>query len=200
MTPMAVPAPSYRLIRRLLGGVVRGMYRIDAIGVEHVPAAGAAIVAGNHESMLDGVVLGAALERDVCFVGKAELWRLRPLAWLLDGIGAIPIDRGQGDVQAFARAQRALEDGRLVSIFPQGAVRGDRRWRRGAARLALATGAPIVPVRLVGTARALSRGRIGFPRVRLVFGEPIHVEVLAGDPDAATELTERLRRSVETLT
>ena len=196
---MAIPAPSYAQVRRVFGGFVRAVYRLEIVGVENIPASGGAVVAGNHESILDGIILGAAVERDLCFLGKAELWRLRPLAWLLDGVGAIRIERGRGDAEALARAVRALESGRVIAIFPQGAVRGDRRWRRGAARLASATGVPIVPVRLVGTARALSRTRIGFPRVRLIFGEPIPVIATPDDPDAATELTERLRVAVESL-
>jgi 1-acyl-sn-glycerol-3-phosphate acyltransferase len=197
---MSLPAPGYTQVRRVLGRFVRAVYRVEVVGAEHIPAIGPAVVVGNHESVLDPVVLGAAVEREVCFLGKSELWRFRPLGWALDGIGAIPIERGRGDLEALSRARRALEQGRLVSIFPQGAVRGDRRWRRGAARLALATGAPVIPVRFVGTARALSRGRIGFPRVRLVFGVPIQVAATPDDPDAATELTERLRLAVESLT
>lgn len=196
---MAILAPRYAQVRRVFGGLVRAVYRLEVVGAEHIPGSGCAIIAGNHESVLDPIVLGAVVERDLCFLGKAELWRVRPLAWLLDGVGAIRIERGRSDVEALARAVRALEAGRVIAIFPQGAVRGDRRWRRGAARLALATGAPIVPVRLVGTARALSRTRIGFPRVRLVFGEPIPVAATPDDPEAATKLTERLRLAVEAL-
>jgi 1-acyl-sn-glycerol-3-phosphate acyltransferase len=96
--------------------------------------------------------------------------------------------------------RRALEAGQTVAIFPQGSVRGDRVWHRGAARLALVTGTPLVPVRLVGTAHALSRDRIGFPRLRVIFGEPIKVARAQEDPVAATKLTERLRASVESLT
>jgi len=192
-------APSYAQVRRVLGGLVRALYRIEVVGAERIPAVGPAVIAGNHDSVLDGIVLGAAADRDLCFLGKAELWRFRPLAWALDGIGAIPVERGRGDYEALARARRALEDGQVVAIFPQGAVRGDRRWRRGAARLALATGAPIVPVRLVGTAEAMSRGRIGFPRLRVIVCEPISVAATADDSDAATELTERLRLAVESV-
>jgi 1-acyl-sn-glycerol-3-phosphate acyltransferase len=86
-----------------------------------------------------------------------------------------------------------------VAIFPQGHVRSNGPWHRGAAKLAFATGAPIVPVRLVGTARALSRGRIGLPRLRAVVGEPIRVERGPATIEAARELTDRLRATVEQL-
>jgi 1-acyl-sn-glycerol-3-phosphate acyltransferase len=157
------------------------------------------VVAPNHDSVLDGIVLGAAIPRELRFLGKAELWRSRLLAWALDGLGAIGIKRGCGDHFALARMQQALDTGQAVAIFPQGTVRGDRVWHRGAARMALVTGAPLVPVRLVGTARALSKGRIGFPRVRVIVGDPIEVARATEDPVAATELTERLRIAVESL-
>ncbi|THJ11949.1 MAG: 1-acyl-sn-glycerol-3-phosphate acyltransferase [Nitrospira sp. CG24C] len=119
---------------------------------------------------------------------------------MLDGLGAVGIKRGNGDRLALARMRQALEAGQAVAIFPQGAVRGDRVWHRGAARMALVTGAPLVPVRLIGTARALAQGRIGFPRLRVIIGEPIKVTRAPEEPVAATKLTERLRAIVESLT
>jgi 1-acyl-sn-glycerol-3-phosphate acyltransferase len=118
---------------------------------------------------------------------------------MLDGLGAIPIERSHGDYLAAARVLQALAAGEAVVIFPQGAVRGDRVWKQGAAHAALMTGAPLLPVRLVGTAQALSRGRIGFPRLRVIIGEPIEVARAPEDPAAAAALTERLRVAVESL-
>ena len=139
---------TYAKVRRIFGGVVRAVYRLQVIGAERLPATGPAIVASNHESWLDGIILGAALPRDLRFVAKAELWRSRLLAWMLDGLGAIPLERGRGDYLAAARVLQALEAGQAVVIFPQGAVRGDRVWKLGAAHAALVTGAPLAPVRL----------------------------------------------------
>jgi 1-acyl-sn-glycerol-3-phosphate acyltransferase len=121
------------------------------------------------------------------------------MAWMLDGLGAISIERSHGDYLAAARVLQALAANQAVVIFPQGAVGGERAWRRGAAHVALMTGVPIVPVRLVGTARALSRGRIGFPRLRVIVGEPIEVARGPEEPAAAMELTARLRGAVESL-
>ena len=196
---MPFSAPTYAQLRRAFGGLVRAIYRLEVVGADHLPVSGPAIVASNHDSFLDGIVLGAAISRELCFVAKAELWRFRLLAWALDGLGAIPIERGRIDHLAFARVRQALDAGQAVVIFPQGAVRGDRVWHRGAALMALVTGAPLVPVRLVGTAQALSLGRIGFPRLRVIVGEPIDVAHAPEDPDTATELTERLRIAVESL-
>jgi 1-acyl-sn-glycerol-3-phosphate acyltransferase len=195
----APSAPTYAQFRHVFSGLVRAIYRIEVVGADRLPATGPAVVAPNHESFLDAIILGAAISRELRFVAKAELWQSRLLAWMLDRLGAIPIERGRSDYLAAARVLQALEAGQAVVIFPQGAVRGDRTWKQGAAHAALVTGAPLVPVRLVGTARALSRGRIGFPRLRVIVGEPIEVARGPEDPAAATKLTERLRVAVESL-
>ena len=193
------PAPTYAQVRCFFGGLIRAMYRLEVVGADRLPVTGPMVITPNHDSVLDGIVLGSAISRELRFLGKAELWRSRLLGWVLDGLGAVGIKRGGGDHLALARMRQALEAGQAVAIFPQGAICGDRVWHRGAARLALVTGAPLVPVRLIGTARALSRGRIGFPRLRIIFGEPIKVARATEDPIAATELTERLRIAVESL-
>ncbi len=192
-------AQSYEKVRRHFSGLVRAVYRIEVVGADRMPANGPAVVAPNHESFLDAIILGAAIPRELRFVAKAELWRSRLLAWMLDGLGAIPIERGRSDYLAAALVLQALKAGEAVVIFPQGAVRGDRAWKEGATHTALVTGAPLVPVRLVGTARALSRGRIGFPKLRVIVGKPIEVARGSKDPATATKLTERLRVAVEAL-
>jgi 1-acyl-sn-glycerol-3-phosphate acyltransferase len=197
---MPFSAPTYAQVRHAFGALVRAIYRIEVVGADRMPATGPAIVTPNHESFLDAIILGAAISRELRFVAKAELWRSRLLAWMIEGLGAIPIERGHSDYLAAARVLKALEAGQAVVIFPQGAVRDDRVWKQGAAHAALMTGAPLVPVRLVGTARALSRGRIGFPRLRVIVGKPIDVACDTKDPDAAAKLTERLRVAVESLT
>ncbi|TKS62109.1 MAG: acyltransferase [Nitrospira sp.] len=193
------PAPTYAQVRCFFGSIVRAMYRLEVVGANRLPVTGPVVIAPNHDSVLDGIVLGAVISRELRFLAKAELWRSRLLAWMLDGLGAIGIKRGNSDQLALARMRQALEAGQAVAIFPQGAVRGDRVWHRGAARMALVTGAPLVPVRLVGTAQALSRSRIGFPRLRVIVGEPIEVARAPEEPAAAAKLTERLRVAVESL-
>jgi 1-acyl-sn-glycerol-3-phosphate acyltransferase len=190
---------TYAQVRRAFSGLVRAIYRLEVVGAGRLPATGPLVLAPNHESVLDPIILGAAISRELRFVAKAELWRSRLLAWMLDGLGAIPIERGHNDYLAAARVLHALAAGQAVVIFPQGAVRSDREWKQGAAHAALMTGAPLVPVRLVGTALALSRDRIGFPRLRVIIGEPIEVSQAPKDPITATQLTERLRVAVEAL-
>ena len=152
------PAPTYAQARCFFGGLIRAMYRLEVVGADRLPVTGPVVITPNHDSVLDGIVLGSAIARELRFLGKAELWQSRLLGWVLDGLGAVGIKRGHGDHLALARMRQALEAGQAVAVFPQGAIRGDRVWHRGAARLALVTGAPLVPVRLVGTAPTLSLG------------------------------------------
>ena len=87
-----------------------------------------------------------------------------------------PGHRGRSDRGAIAAAIAALEAGEVVGIFPEGGVRREGPWLRGAARMALATGAPLLPVRLLGTRKALGRRQVGFPPLAALIGEPIAVE------------------------
>jgi 1-acyl-sn-glycerol-3-phosphate acyltransferase len=154
------------------------------------------IVAANHESMLDPPLLALVSRRPLHFLAKVELWRYPPGAWLMDALGGIPIRRDRRDLLSVGRAEELLRDGESVAIFPQGNVQGGA-WTRGAARLALATGAPLVPVRIVGTKQALSKGRFAFPKIRLIVGEPIPVERAKPTVAAARELTAELEKRVD---
>jgi 1-acyl-sn-glycerol-3-phosphate acyltransferase len=175
--------------------LARLLYRIEIVG--RVPP-GPVIVAANHESLLDPPLLALAAEQPLHFLAKVELWRHRPGAWLMDALGGIPIRRDRRDLVSVGRAEELLRSGESVALFPEGTVRGGT-WTRGAARLALLTGAPLVPVRIVGTKQALSRGRIGFPRIRIVVGEPIAVEAARPTVAAARELTSAVEAAVRTL-
>ena len=121
----------------------------------------------------------------------------------MTALGGIPVARARGDVGAVAAAARALDGGDVVAIFPQGTTLGpaDRPWQRGAARLALTTGAPIVPVAIVGTADGLGPGTwLPRPaRVRVVIGEPLAVAQTTPTIPATRALTERLRETVNAL-
>ena len=163
----------YRAVRAVLAPILRLVWRLEVVGAENMPA-GPAIVVANHDSLSDPFFLGAALERPLHFLAKRELWANRVVGRLLDGLGGIPVERRRGDLTAVAALARVLERGDVVAIFPQGTVLGvdERPWQRGAARLALTTGAPLVPVAIVGAADVLRPGtRIPRrARVRVVVG------------------------------
>jgi 1-acyl-sn-glycerol-3-phosphate acyltransferase len=175
--------------------LARLLYRIEIAG--RVPP-GPVIVAANHESLLDPPLLALAAGQPLHFLAKVELWRYRPGAWLMDALGGIPIRRDRRDLVSVGRAEDLLRAGESVALFPEGTVRGGT-WTRGAARLALLTGTPIVPVRIVGTRRALSRGRVGFPKIRIVVGEPIEVEAARPTVAAARDLIAVVETAVRRL-
>ena len=136
-------------------------------------------------------------------MAKSEFWSNRLVGRVLDALGAIKVERRRGDVAAVAAAARAIDEGDTVAMFPQGTVLGDadRPWQRGAARLALTTGAPLVPVAIVGAADALRPGTKlpRLARVRVRIGEPIHVEPVTPTIPITRELTERVRAAVDAL-
>ena len=192
----------YGALRTVVAPVLRRTWRLEVRGADGIPS-GPVIVVANHDSLADPFVLGAALERPLRFLAKQELWRHGVVGAVLDALGGLPVARARGDVGAVAAAAQALADGAVVAIFPQGTVLGppDRPWQRGAARLALTTGAPLVPVAIVGAADGLRPGtRIPRPaRVSVVIGEPITVDAAPPTIPATRELTDRIRATVEEL-
>ena len=185
---------AYRLLHRAgLRELLRRVYRIEVVGAEWVPGSGGAILAANHESIWDPFVLAVATQREIHYMAKAELFRMRPLAAALRSLNAFPVERGGGDRAAISEAGRLLGRGAILGIFPQGTSKPERQngWHRGAARLALATGAPVVPVRLSGT-RPLPRRT----RIRIVVAEPLSVSVARPTVAAARALTERIEQAV----
>ena len=156
----------YAVVRALATVVLRFWFRLRVRGAEHVPADGPVIVAANHKSFLDAFFIGLAIPRRVRFMGKAELFR-GPLRWLFVRLGAFPVRRGEGDTEALATARTVLEQGDVLVIFPEG-TRVDEpdalgSPHHGAGRLAVATGAPIVPAAIRGTSH-LWLGPIPKPR------------------------------------
>ena len=187
-----VSRPLYSVMRGLLGPPMRVWFRMTVAGVEHVPREGPAIIAPNHKSFLDGFFVAIAVRhRPVRFMAKAELFP-GPLGWLFARLGAFPVRRGAADVEAIRTAQIILEQGGLVVVFPEGTRVEDRDAlgspRHGAGRLALDSGAPIVPTAIAGTGR-LWLGPFAKPRrVHVTFVPAIDTRQLAGQPDALVEL------------
>jgi 1-acyl-sn-glycerol-3-phosphate acyltransferase len=185
---------AYGLLDRIgIRTALRRLYRIEVDGAERIPAAGGAIIVANHESIWDPFVLAVATEREIHYMAKAELFRVRPLAAVFRSLNAFPVERGSGDRAALGEAAQRLQQGELLGIFPQGTSKPERQngWHRGAARLALVTGVPVVPVRLAGT-RPLPLPK----EIRISVGQPIQVSVARPTIAAARALTERFEEEV----
>ncbi|UUY03315.1 1-acyl-sn-glycerol-3-phosphate acyltransferase [Svornostia abyssi] len=149
-------------------------FRLRWKGSKHIPKQGPVIIAANHRSFLDPFVIGAISRRPMYFVAKRELFEGHPLQrWFLNSLGAFPVDRGNGDGDAMGSAKTILERGEPVVIFPEGTrVRpgGLGRPRRGVGRLALETGAPVVPVAVIGTENIRTGMKIRPHKVRIHCG------------------------------
>ncbi len=151
-------------------------FRLARLGREHIPSSGPVLLAANHRSFLDPFVIGALTRRPVYYMAKRELFERRWQAWLLNSLGAFPVDRGRGDEQAMATARAILERGDCVVIFPEGTrVRPGplAHPHRGVGRLALQTGAPVVPVAVLGTEDVRRGWRIRPRKVSLRCGRPL---------------------------
>jgi glycerol-3-phosphate dehydrogenase (NAD(P)+) len=191
----------YWIVRAALQPLIRLYFRFDRLGREHLPGSGPLILASNHRSFLDPWVVGLCLRRPIYFVAKQELFGKRWQAWLLSSLGAFPIRRGESDEEAMATARALLERGEALVIFPEGTrIRsgGLGRPKRGVGRLALETGAPVVPVAVSGTDRA-RRGLVIRPvKVRVRCGPAVAFpRVNEPSPALASEVTARLWACVE---
>jgi 1-acyl-sn-glycerol-3-phosphate acyltransferase len=196
-----------RAMGGLLWGPMKFLYRLEAEGVENLPAEGGYVLASNHLSNFDPWVLAYPLwpRRRLRSMAKAELFNplLTPL---LRASGAFPVRRGGMDRDAYRTAVEIVRSGEVLLVFPEGARRGKGRWKgkrrrqqqvqSGAARIALTAGGPLVPAALIGTDRLTRLGP-----VRVAFGRPVETDSVAGQPrhEAAGALTERLMTAIREL-
>jgi glycerol-3-phosphate dehydrogenase (NAD(P)+) len=171
-------------------------FRMSRVGREHIPAQGPVIIASNHRSFLDPFVIACMVRRPMYYVAKQEIFAWRPLAWLLTALGAFPVQRGAGDTETITTAKAILARGGVVLIFPEGTrIRPGTLGRphRGVGRLALETGAPVVPMAVTGT-EAIRRGwRFRPHKVRLRAGRPLQFpRVEHASPALAAAVTDRI--------
>jgi 1-acyl-sn-glycerol-3-phosphate acyltransferase len=186
----------YHAVAALSLPVVRHVFRLRATGLGNVPAEGGFVLAANHTSNFDPWPLGLPLfpQRWLHFMAKSELYWW-PLGRVLDAVGAFPVERGRGDVEAIAKAVELVRSGEVVVMFPEGTrqrkglrKRWEARPHTGAARIAQRAGAPLVPAAIKGTDRLARLGPL-----RVTYGPPVEVS------DDAHETTERLMAEIQRL-
>jgi len=186
--------------------LVRVLVRPRTSGTERVPMSGGALLAGNHISGWDPIVIPAMLPRTMTFPAKAELFVARgPLssvvAWFVKAVGILPLDRAGGRASASSMdvVLDALREGKVVGIFPEGTRSPDGRLyrgRTGVARLALATGVPVIPVGVQHTRPPSWR------RAVVRFGEPLDFSAYAGagnDRDVLRHVTDEVMAAIQAL-
>jgi len=196
-------SPLYLVAGSLSWPVVKGLYRLRARGLEHIPEGGF-VLAANHTSNFDPWPLGIPFlpRRQLRFMAKAELFN-PILAPILRAGGAFKVRRGEGDVEAMRTAAELAREGEIVVMFPEGTRRKkglrkkfEARPHTGAARIALSADVPLVPAAIGGTDRLSRLGPLS-----VAYGEPIDVSELEGmeTKQAAAIATERLMKAIEEL-
>ena len=181
------------LARRTAALLLRIVFRLRVVGVEHLPRTGPVLVAGNHTGFLDGPIVFMMMPRPSSLLVKSELYS-GPWARVLAFARQIPVKRGTPDRTALRRALDVLGGGGVLGVFPEG-TRGEGRLesvQHGIGYLALRAGCPVVPVVCLGTAAALPKGKV-LPRFRtridVVFGPAFTIDV-AGDPRARSTIAD----------
>ncbi|MBV9440314.1 MAG: 1-acyl-sn-glycerol-3-phosphate acyltransferase [Candidatus Eremiobacteraeota bacterium] len=191
----------YAFSKVAVSALARAVFRYRALGTQHVPRDGGLIVVCNHISNFDPPLLAIGLPRPISYMAKKELFSIPLLAPLITRLYAYPVDREAGGTAALRASLRMLKDGRCLGIFPEGGrnLTGTNPEKAGAAFLAAASGAPVVPAAIVGT-RALRP----LKHVTVAFGEPLRVERSRKSGDGglekeAAEIMQRVRALEESI-
>jgi 1-acyl-sn-glycerol-3-phosphate acyltransferase len=176
------PDPMYEFVRSVVTVIAYGFFRMRPVAAEQVPVHGQVILAPNHFSFFDHFFLAAALRRKVRFMAKSQLFE-PPLQAVFTHGGVFPVRRGHRDEETFVTALSILERGGCVAMYPEA---GRSRTgslsptvKPGVGRLALQSGAPVVPVAIHGSSRVRNWRRGQFPKVTVQYGDPIRYAVVA---------------------
>ncbi len=204
----------YTIGKLTVGTSLRLGWRPRVEGLEHVPATGGAILAGNHLSVADELFLGAVVPRHIAFWAKAEYFTGTGFrGWLtrsvVSGLGAIRVERGGGRaaLSAFDGAVPVLRTGDLVAVYPEGTRSPDGRLyrgRTGVARLALGADVPVIPVGVLGTEKVQPIGarmpRPGAGEVVIRFGKPMDFTGRTADSTGLRAITDEVMAEIQKLT
>jgi 1-acyl-sn-glycerol-3-phosphate acyltransferase len=193
---------TYNFVRILITPPALLLYRTRAIGVKNVPRSGPLILAPNHFSQMDHFFVGLYLRRKVRFMAKSQLFGPPVLTYIFAHGGVFPVRRGHRDEEAFKTANMILEQGEMMLIYAEG---GRSRTgelgevKPGLGRIALESGAPVVPVAVHGSASVRRWKRLRFPKVTVQFGEPLSFPVEPGATrerqlEVSTEVFGRVRQ------
>lgn len=204
-TTATKPGSLYWPLRAISSPLRRLWFDIEFEGLENVPVTGPVILAPNHISFIDSLILMYALKRKVLFLGKAEYTdsiktRIFPAA------GMIPVDRsGRGVLASLRAAAEVLNEGGVVGVFPEGTRARDgavHRGHTGAAYLAAKTSAALIPVGIIGTDKVQPPGAsrpVRGEKITMRFGAPMDIAAVGRGPSARNEITDQLMRNVARL-
>jgi 1-acyl-sn-glycerol-3-phosphate acyltransferase len=189
------------VVRATVGRLLTAMFRVSLPGAERIPDGGV-ILAGNHLSYADPMLLWCKSPRPVHFMARSDLWEHTVIGWGLDHFWSFPVRRGAADREALQQASAILQAGEPVGIFPEGTRKfhGDAEAQGGAAFLAIRNDVPVVPIGIAGTDRIKPPGSrmIRFPKVVMAVGEPIDPNTFAegGRKERVEALTAEIMRRI----
>jgi 1-acyl-sn-glycerol-3-phosphate acyltransferase len=201
----------YEVLRGVIAPAAKAVYRPRVEGEANIPKRGAVILASNHLSFIDSVVIPLVAGRPVAFLAKSEYFaggspRQRLVGGVLGALGHVPVDRGKGraSLAALDVATSVLSEGGAFGIYPEGTRSLDGRLHRGhtgVAQLTLTTGAPVVPLAMIGTDRMMPKG-VRIPRrvpVTVRFGKPLdfsRYDGLAESPAVRRSVTDEIMYAI----
>lgn len=175
------PDWAYELTRVLTSVYAYSFLRARAISVQNVPGSGPVILAPNHFSFMDHFLIGCFLRRKVRFMAKSQLFK-PPMQFIYTHGGVFPVRRGARDEETFITARSILARGGALAMYCEGGRSRTgklaERAKPGIGRLALETGAPVVPIAIYGSSRVRNWKRLQFPKVTVQYGEPVRWELV----------------------
>jgi len=167
----------YSVIRFMFYLPIKFLYPTKIIGKKHL-IKGKSILICNHKSNMDAIILGISLPYHIRFLSKAELFKNRLLRWFFKKMGAIPVNRGTGDIGAVKEVLRALKNNQILGIFPGGTRVGEQQeenYKNGTALFSIKSGAPIIPMLLLKKPKLFSKNT-------LIIGEPFYLNKTSEKP------------------
>src|SRR5665213_1164888 len=174
------PDWAYELTRILTSLYAYTFLRARAISTEKVPGAGAVILAPNHFSFMDHFLMGCYIRRKVRFMAKSQLFKPGPMQFIYTHGGVFPVRRGARDEEVFITAETILARGGAITMYCEGGRsrtgKVAEQAKRGIGRLALETGAPVVPIAIHGSSRIRNWKRLQFPKTTVQYGDPMRWE------------------------
>ncbi len=195
----------YRIAKPIVNLFFHSYIRLDVLGHENIPRSEGVLLASNHISYLDPIILALAVKRQVHSMAKEELFKNAVLKSLMTQLNAFPVRRGRIDRASLKHSLWMLGEGNVLIIFPEGTipVHGEsKEGKPGVAWLALKKNVPVVPVKIIGSDKCLPVGSV-FPRmgrVRIVFGEPISFDLNnRKQKDNTRIMTETIMEKIEKL-
>ncbi|MBM7701705.1 lysophospholipid acyltransferase family protein [Metabacillus iocasae] len=185
----------YTFARSVVKGVLKPVYRIEAIGTENIPKEGGVILCSNHIDNLDPPAVGITCPRPISFMAKEELFHAPILKNILPGLQAFPVKRGMGDREALRRGIALLKQGNVLGLFPEGTRSKDGKLGKGLAGVgffALRSEAAVIPCAIIGPYKM-------FQKVKVVYGLPMNMEDFRERRASADEVTEAIMREIAEL-